>query len=315
MEDDTDALLADPCRVAHATDGEILSQSELESQTANKTQDLTFLITQLLNVAIQLAPRLQLPYVLRAKALAELECFYVAREDAKRATELLPENRRGMIAEKLVSWREKMASGSCVDQELWSSLGVATGSTQRIPIPVPETVLSEITVTDFECLLCLNILCDPVTTPCGHTCCRPCILLSVDHNRQCPFCRTSLPGASFFKTRPANQVISNLLHLLFPEAMVARKHAIEEDQATRLLDPHHLPSNQERIPIFVCSLAFPRSRLGFHIFEPRYRVRSFLKSLTPKGHDQTLHASQKEIWHLSSRACSRRSLYGIWNHG
>lgn len=33
---------------------------------------------------------------------------------------------------------------------------------------------------DFDCTLCLKLLYDPVTTPCGHSFCRSCLFQSMD---------------------------------------------------------------------------------------------------------------------------------------
>ena len=35
---------------------------------------------------------------------------------------------------------------------------------------------------DLDCILCLKLLYEPVTTPCGHTFCRPCFLRAFDHS-------------------------------------------------------------------------------------------------------------------------------------
>lgn len=45
---------------------------------------------------------------------------------------------------------------------------------------------------DFDCTLCLKMLYDPVTTPCGHSFCRACLFQSMDHGNKCPMCRTVL---------------------------------------------------------------------------------------------------------------------------
>lgn len=37
---------------------------------------------------------------------------------------------------------------------------------------------------DFECTLCLKLLYEPVTTPCGHSFCRSCLHQSMDHGEQ-----------------------------------------------------------------------------------------------------------------------------------
>lgn len=34
---------------------------------------------------------------------------------------------------------------------------------------------------DFDCTVCLKLLYEPVTTPCGHSFCRSCLFQSMDH--------------------------------------------------------------------------------------------------------------------------------------
>lgn len=43
-------------------------------------------------------------------------------------------------------------------------------------------------LADAECTLCLKLLYEPVTTPCGHTFCRPCFARAADHTNKCPMC-------------------------------------------------------------------------------------------------------------------------------
>ena len=43
---------------------------------------------------------------------------------------------------------------------------------------------------DTDCVLCLKLLFEPVTTPCGHTFCRACFARTTDHSNKCPMCRT-----------------------------------------------------------------------------------------------------------------------------
>ena len=35
---------------------------------------------------------------------------------------------------------------------------------------------------DLDCILCMKLLYEPVTTPCGHTFCQPCFLRASDHS-------------------------------------------------------------------------------------------------------------------------------------
>lgn len=42
---------------------------------------------------------------------------------------------------------------------------------------------------DTECILCFKLLCEPVTTPCGHSFCKGCFCRALDHSSKCPCCR------------------------------------------------------------------------------------------------------------------------------
>ncbi len=78
---------------------------------------------------------------------------------------------------------------------------VKTTHTSHFLVVKPETQVSPFAklmhrprvaerVDEFECILCLKLLYQPVTTPCGHTFCRDCFLRAGDHSNKCPMCRT-----------------------------------------------------------------------------------------------------------------------------
>lgn len=78
---------------------------------------------------------------------------------------------------------------------------VDTTHTLQFLVVTPETLVSPFAkpmhrprvaerVDEFECILCLKLLYQPVTTPCGHTFCRDCFLRAGDHSNKCPMCRT-----------------------------------------------------------------------------------------------------------------------------
>lgn len=62
-------------------------------------------------------------------------------------------------------------------------------SAEIVPMDVSKTLLD---VDDFECSLCYRLLHEPVTTPCGHSFCRPCLDRCLDHQSNCPLCKGSL---------------------------------------------------------------------------------------------------------------------------
>jgi hypothetical protein len=244
---------------------------------SDKEEALFGLVTKYILPAIALAPKLQLSYILRAKVYAELRLFDLARADALKASELAPGNRRGLVTERLVSWKEKRAFASCAIKVTGNCCDCCVASVSGPPseldashkealTPPTWDAAQESLEAELECTLCLNVLEYPVTSPCGHTWCHSCICRSVDHSRQCPLCRTKLPGSGFFHSRSVNTAIQALISLVYPPSVPTLL-------STPPLDPSQ---SAPQIPIFVCSLVFPGAKQGFHVFEPRYRVSSFL---------------------------------------
>ena len=106
----------------------------------------------------------------------------------------------------------------------------------------------------------------PLTTPCGHTFCRPCLLRTSDHATHpvCPTCRSPvlLPTP---QNTPTNILIDKLIHTLFPEAAADRA-------ACETSERHGVSSSGIDTPIFICTLSLPSVTCFLHIFEPRYRL-------------------------------------------
>ncbi|XP_051505768.1 LON peptidase N-terminal domain and RING finger protein 1-like [Myxocyprinus asiaticus] len=128
-----------------------------------------------------------------------------------------------------------------------------------------ESCLSILTVTDFECPLCIRLFYEPVTTPCGHTFCKNCIERSLDHNLRCPLCKQ--PLQEYFKNRKYNitVLLQEISSHLFPQQLAERKQVHEAEIA-------ELSNLTKDIPIFVCTVAYPGIPCPLHIFEPRYRL-------------------------------------------
>lgn len=128
-----------------------------------------------------------------------------------------------------------------------------------------ESCLSVLTVSDFECPLCIRLFYEPVTTPCGHTFCKNCIERSLDHNLRCPLCKQ--PLQEYFKNRKYNPTVllQEIMSRLFPQQLAERKQVHEAEMA-------ELSNLTKDIPIFVCTVAYPGIPCPLHIFEPRYRL-------------------------------------------
>lgn len=113
---------------------------------------------------------------------------------------------------------------------------------------------------DFDCVLCMKLLFEPVTTPCGHSFCRSCLVRALDHNSCCPLCRTVLHIAA---NHPINVTLQNIIERNFPDEFQIRKFETKTEAEQDL----------NSMPLFLLSvLAFPTQPFPLHIFEPRYRL-------------------------------------------
>lgn len=81
----------------------------------------------------------------------------------------------------------------CVDFKVWGFCLIAWSDPLRSNLQELEKVLpTSMRKTahvkaersdDFDCTVCLKLLYEPVTTPCGHTFCRSCLFQSMDRGR------------------------------------------------------------------------------------------------------------------------------------
>jgi len=140
----------------------------------------------------------------------------------------------------------------------------------------------------LECALCVGLLFEPATAPCGHTFCRPCLARLLDHafdtSPACPMCRADLSAylcwlnaraaaaGGAFGSHGGEQIAVNWKlqrvldrHFGSESAERRRQSASEEAAADN-------GGEDPEIPIFVCSLAVPGAPCPLHIFEPRYRL-------------------------------------------
>ncbi|XP_061372959.1 uncharacterized protein LOC133315374 isoform X1 [Gastrolobium bilobum] len=113
---------------------------------------------------------------------------------------------------------------------------------------------------DFDCTLCLKLLYEPVTTPCGHSFCRSCLFQSMDCGNRCPLCRTVLfisPRTCFISV-----TLKNIIQKNFPEEYAERKQ--EQDGLINV--------GVDFLPLFVMDVVIPCQKFPLNIFEPRYRL-------------------------------------------
>lgn len=113
---------------------------------------------------------------------------------------------------------------------------------------------------DFDCTVCLKLLYEPVTTPCGHSFCRSCLFQSMDRSNKCPLCRTVL----FVSPRSCaiSVTLNNIILKNFPDEYAERK--LEHEGVTKL--------GVDFLPLFVMDVILPCQKFQLNIFEPRYRL-------------------------------------------
>lgn len=83
------------------------------------------------------------------------------------------------------------------------------------PSPLAGRVTAE-ALSELDCVLCARLLLDPVTTACGHTFCRLCLVKALEHasvtfggSQVCPMCRCPLHMSA--TTHPATVLIAKLI--------------------------------------------------------------------------------------------------------
>ncbi|KAJ6765136.1 43KDA POSTSYNAPTIC PROTEIN-RELATED [Salix koriyanagi] len=113
---------------------------------------------------------------------------------------------------------------------------------------------------EFDCTLCLKLLFEPITTPCGHSFCRSCLFQSMDRGNKCPLCRTVLFISP--RTCSISVTLNNIIQRNFPEEYAERKS--ENDRLTNF--------GVDLIPLFVMDAVIPCQKFPLQIFEPRYRL-------------------------------------------
>ncbi|KAI9704012.1 MAG: hypothetical protein M1820_005633 [Bogoriella megaspora] len=117
---------------------------------------------------------------------------------------------------------------------------------------------------EVDCQVCYALMLDPVTTACGHTFCRKCLIRVLDHSLHCPMCRRQLLIPPSLGRQFSNYVLSTLLFRLCPDVIHARNEAIRLEE---LGPPGGLDT-----ALFVVTLGFPSMPTFLHVFEPRYRL-------------------------------------------
>jgi Lon protease-like protein len=157
-----------------------------------------------------------------------------------------------------------------------SVIGGRGGSVKQLPPPPEATTTTTTTTTDgsdtlptlnardYECMVCHELLVDPVVLSCGHSFCRACVLSLTKSTcaHKCPVCRRSV----FLATLVPAFDFARLLGVIFPDETKARRREMEETAATIV------PAATTTLPLFLLEPLLPGQVMHLHVFEPRYRA-------------------------------------------
>lgn len=128
-----------------------------------------------------------------------------------------------------------------------------------------QTSLFDVLTEPFSCVICLKLLFEPVTTPCGHTFCRSCLGRAIDISDTCPMCRTIL-HLQDPTHMPVTNTLRDAIQAAFPTEYANRRKELAADTPTS-------DTVMSRLPLFpLDTVVFPMQRFPMHIFEARYRL-------------------------------------------
>lgn len=77
---------------------------------------------------------------------------------------------------------------------------------------------------EFECTICMKLLLEPVSIPCGHTFCCACIEQSLGYRSLCAVCRAPVAGG-----QSVNILIRGIIAERYPVALAKRCRELEEE--------------------------------------------------------------------------------------
>lgn len=145
-------------------------------------------------------------------------------------------------------------SGQEVPVECEGATQAVEGSKTEVEQQEAEEEEDEDTA-EADCSLCMRLLLEPITTPCGHTFCRGCLCRALDYadtsrnpqaflskGRQCPLCRSPLHLDAF--THPVTLIVERFIENHYPKQLQKRRIGEKAEAATA--PPASQPSVVER---------------------------------------------------------------------
>lgn len=130
------------------------------------------------------------------------------------------------------------------------------------PVEIQERKIIDDLIASVECPLCLSMIVEPISTACGHSFCRLCLVKSLRrHKKKCPSCRAICHLEA--ETAEENIMIKAVCMTLNPASYLARQAEQAAEKA----------SWSTVLPIFYYNdVLFPGGKLGLHLFENRYKI-------------------------------------------
>jgi hypothetical protein len=104
----------------------------------------------------------------------------------------------------------EIADGECND-DIYFEAKEECDSCSFVPVSVQT-----LDINDFECSLCYKLFYQPVTTVCGHTYCKSCLMSSLQYSPHCPLCRHKLFDHPQDFNYSINFVLANVIEKNFP---------------------------------------------------------------------------------------------------
>ena len=132
---------------------------------------------------------------------------------------------------------------------------------------------------NLECLICMDIFCEPITTICGHSFCKYCLISYLKINLKCPLCRK--PILQNTQTLTKNITLDNLAREANPKAYEL-KHAMHKIKLNEITELSNNSNIQE--------LVFPCLYLEEAYIFPS-QIRKMIFDMKHFNQEETLNAS------------------------
>ena len=91
--------------------------------------------------------------------------------------------------------RRSLSEDAHVSQAVAEATAAATAAAEAKAAAAATATAAKRESDHFECSICVGLLDNPVTTPCGHNFCKHCLSTWLATKPQCPLCKAAVPAA------------------------------------------------------------------------------------------------------------------------